>query len=143
MPPEATNVVECTGVLDECDAETVDGALDKNVAELKHANKRELKLVWRNIILFAVVHLSAVYGLWLVLTSARIYTSLFGKKTPIFLYPIFSIFPELAIEFLFVYRFFLLQLWFYILYLDWELQPVLIVYGLIVAIKQNYHFEFY
>lgn len=80
MPPNATSAVECTGVLDECDAETVDGALDKNIVELKHAHARELKLVWRNIILFAVVHLSAVYGLWLAFTSARLYTSLFGKK---------------------------------------------------------------
>lgn len=88
MPPNATSAVECTGVLNECDAETADGALDKNIVELKHANKRELKLVWRNIILFAIVHLSAVYGLWLLLTSAKIYTVLFGKKTfrSIFIY---------------------------------------------------------
>lgn len=79
MPPNATSGVECTGVLNECDAETIDGGLDKNVVELKHANSRQLKLVWRNILLFAYVHLAAVYGAYLMLTSARIYTGIFGK----------------------------------------------------------------
>lgn len=81
MPPNATSnvMVECTGVLNECDAETIDGGLDKNIVELKHANDRKLKLVWRNIILFAYVHLAAIYGAWLMLTSAKIYTALFGS----------------------------------------------------------------
>lgn len=79
MPPNATSVVECTGVLNECDAETIDGGLDKNIVELKHANNRKLKLVWRNIILFGYVHLAAVYGVYLILVSARFYTSLFGN----------------------------------------------------------------
>lgn len=78
MPPNATPIVECTGVLNECDAETVDGGLDKNVVELKHANKRTLKLVWRNIIIFGYVHLAALYGAYLMVTSAKIYTALFG-----------------------------------------------------------------
>jgi len=80
MPPNATSniSVECTGVLNECDAETIDGGLDKNIVELKHANDRQLKLVWRNIILFGYVHLAAVYGVWLMLSSARIYTSIFA-----------------------------------------------------------------
>lgn len=128
MPPNATSAVECTGVLDECDAETVDGALDKNVVELKHANERELKLVWRNIILFAVVHLSAVYGLWLLLTSARIYTSIFGKRITTLFPPkprCLSGFPppphfflNFVTKRLFAYFYFSLQLWFYIYHLD-------------------------
>lgn len=80
MPPNATNIVECTGVLNENDAETVDGGLDKNIIELKHAEKRELALVWRNIILFAYVHAAALYGAWLVLSSAKLYTTIFGKS---------------------------------------------------------------
>lgn len=79
MPPNATSIVECTGVLNECDAETIDGGLDKNVDELKHANDRTLKLVWRNILIFGYVHLAAVYGAYLMLTSARIYTGIFGN----------------------------------------------------------------
>lgn len=79
MPPNATSVVECTGVLNECDAETVDGGLEKNVVELKHADKdTKLKLVWRNILLFGYVHAAGLYGAFLLLTSARIYTGIFG-----------------------------------------------------------------
>lgn len=81
MPPNATSVVECTGVLNECDAETIDGGLEKNIVELKHADKdTKLQLVWRNIILFGYVHLAGVYGAYLLLSSARIYTAVFGKN---------------------------------------------------------------
>lgn len=80
MPPNATsNIVECTGVLNECDAETIDGGLDKNIVELKHAEKRKASLVWRNILLFGYVHLAAVYGAYLMLFEARIYTGIFGN----------------------------------------------------------------
>lgn len=79
MPPNATSVVECTGVLNECDAETIDGGLDKDVVELKHANSRTLKLVWKNILIFGYVHLAAVYGAYLILVSAKFYTSIFGN----------------------------------------------------------------
>lgn len=80
MPPNATNhAAECTGVLNEVDAETYDGGLDRNVVEMKRAEKRKLALVWRNIILFAYVHLAAVYGAWLMITSAKLYTVIFGK----------------------------------------------------------------
>lgn len=78
MPPNATSV-ECTGVLNEGDAETIDGGLDKNIVELKHANDRKIKLVWRNILIFGYVHLAALYGAYLILASAKIYTSLFGN----------------------------------------------------------------
>lgn len=85
MPPNATSIVECTGVLNECDAETLDGGLDKNIVELKHANDRRLQLVWRNIILFSYVHLAAVYGAYLMLTSAKIYTAVFGDYSQDFI----------------------------------------------------------
>jgi len=78
MPPNATSTVECTGVLDEHDAETIDGGLEKNVVETKQADKQELVLVWRNIILFVYVHIAAVYGAWLMLTSAKLYTTAFA-----------------------------------------------------------------
>lgn len=79
MPPNATSVVDPTGVLNECDAETIDGGLDKNVVELKHARDRKLKLVWKNILIFSYVHIAAVYGAYLMITSAKIYTGLFGE----------------------------------------------------------------
>ncbi|CAD6992308.1 unnamed protein product [Ceratitis capitata] len=71
-----------TGVLFEQDAETYDGGLVKDIEILKKAEKRRLKLVWRNIIAFVYVHLAAVYGLWLMLTSAKWQTS----SLAIFLY---------------------------------------------------------
>lgn len=77
MAPNATS--EITGVLNEHDAETIDGGLTKDISTLKKAETRTLKLVWRNIILFAYLHISAVYGLYLMLFSARIYTGIFGE----------------------------------------------------------------
>lgn len=67
-----------TGVLNETDAQTGDGGLLVDVTELKHAKKREIVLNWRNITLFVVVHLQAVYGLWLIFTSAKVYTFMFA-----------------------------------------------------------------
>jgi stearoyl-CoA desaturase (delta-9 desaturase) len=62
-------VPEVAGVLYEGDAETVDGGLKNPVKG--YAERRKLKLVWRNIILFAYLHVAAIYGLWLMLTSAK------------------------------------------------------------------------
>lgn len=75
----APNNNQFTGVLNENDAQTTDGGLLVDVTELKHAEKRQIILNWRNISLFALVHLQAVYGLWLIFTSARLYTFVFGK----------------------------------------------------------------
>lgn len=87
MPPHVASAVEETGVLNECDAETIDGGLNKNIVELKHANARKIQLVWRNIILFIYVHLAAVYGAYLMLTfQARLYTVIFGKLFCIFFF---------------------------------------------------------
>lgn len=79
MPPNATSTSACTGVLNENDAETIDGGLLTDVGKLKKAEKRKLRWVWRNIIAFAYLHVAAVYGLWLVLTSAKLQTSAFGE----------------------------------------------------------------
>lgn len=96
MPPHVASAVEETGVLNECDAETVDGGLNKNIVELKHANARKIQLVWRNIILFIYVHFAAVYGAYLMFTSARLYTVIFGN---LFLFSCFYMFIKiLSIE---------------------------------------------
>lgn len=78
MPPNATPTSEVTGVLNETDAETIDGGLVKDIVPLKKAEERDLKLVWRNIIAFGYLHLAALYGLWLLLTSAKLATSAFA-----------------------------------------------------------------
>ncbi len=79
MAPNASTTAECTGVLNEQDAETIDGGLAKNVAPLVRAEKRQFALVWRNIIAFTYVHIAALYGAWLMLTAAKFYTVVFGK----------------------------------------------------------------
>lgn len=37
------------------------------------------KIVWVNVIIFSLLHIFSVYGLYLVFTSAKIMTTLFGK----------------------------------------------------------------
>lgn len=68
-----------TGVLFEADVETNDGDLAVSTVEFKRAEKRKLELVWRNIILFAYVHLAALYGGYLMFTQAKLATTIFGK----------------------------------------------------------------
>jgi stearoyl-CoA desaturase (Delta-9 desaturase) len=65
-----------SGVLNEHDAETVDGGLVKR--QEGYAGHRKIRLVWLNVALFAYLHLAAVYGLWLMLTSAQWKTGIFG-----------------------------------------------------------------
>lgn len=80
MAPRAV-VKECdvsvSGVLNENDVETVDGGLEKR--QEGYAGRRNIKLVWRNIILFVYLHIAAVYGLWLMFASAQWKTGIFGK----------------------------------------------------------------
>ncbi|XP_011212610.1 acyl-CoA Delta-9 desaturase [Bactrocera dorsalis] len=73
-----------TGVLFEYDADTADGALNIDVLQRKRAEKRKLKLVWRNIIIFGYLHIAALYGAWLFFTSAKWPTVFFS----IYLYSI-------------------------------------------------------
>lgn len=79
MAPNASTTAQCTGVLDEHDAETIDGGLVKSVTTVSRHERRHFKLVWRNIIAFTYVHIAALYGGWLMLTAAKFYTVLFGK----------------------------------------------------------------
>mgnify|MGYP007092096464 CR=1 FL=1 len=68
-----------TGVLNEADTETVDGALAK--PEVKIAKKRKYEIVWRNVILMSVLHVFALYGIWLMLSGqTKWQTMLFSKK---------------------------------------------------------------
>lgn len=77
MAPNASTTAECTGVLNEHDAETIDGA--KTATPLIKTDRRQVALVWRNIIAFTYVHIAALYGAWLMLTAAKFYTVLFGE----------------------------------------------------------------
>lgn len=73
----APNISVPTGVLHEQDDEVVTHEIPRECVE---PEDRKPQLVWRNIILFAYLHLAALYGIYLMFTSARIYTSLFGKE---------------------------------------------------------------
>lgn len=79
----ATNTTpadKSTGVLNETDAETTDGGLNKNVDKLKYANDWKYTLDWSHIVQLLYVHLAAVYGAYLMITSGKIYTTIFGKS---------------------------------------------------------------
>lgn len=69
MPPYASDQV--TGVLFETDAKTSDLGLSIVETKTNIADGRRMELVWRNIIAFGYVHLAAVYGAYLFLTSAK------------------------------------------------------------------------
>lgn len=69
---------EQTGVLFDCDVETIDGGRLIDTCHLKRADDRKLVWVWRNIILFAMVHLAALYGGYLIFAKAKISTIIFG-----------------------------------------------------------------
>lgn len=121
------------------DGNEIDGVSHNNNTEMKCANDRKIQLVWRNIFLISIFHLGGIYGLYLLLTSAKLYTILFSK--------IHSINNAHSIqkrkkkqrkkfndfEFLCLQR---LQL---VLEQDLELQPVLIAFGHTVHTKQNHH----
>lgn len=79
MQTNASSENEYTGVLNEDDAETNDGGLNKNVVDLKYANEWNMKLIWGRIISIALFHLGAIYGLYLLITSAKIHTAIFGN----------------------------------------------------------------
>ncbi|CAK9795429.1 Acyl-CoA Delta-9 desaturase [Anthophora quadrimaculata] len=70
MAPNITSTP--TGVLYE--GETVDqGAI---MDQPKHQYKR--RIVWRNVIIFGYLHIGALYGLYLIFTSAKLLTTLFA-----------------------------------------------------------------
>jgi stearoyl-CoA desaturase (delta-9 desaturase) len=54
----------------------VPSAEPKNDAE--PPPKYRVQIVWRNVILFAYLHLAAVYGAYLMASSAKIITSIWG-----------------------------------------------------------------
>lgn len=72
-------VPECTGVLNEVDAETTDGGLNKTVDKRKYANEWKYTIDWSHVIQLLYVHLGAVKGVYLMFTSGSIYTTIFGK----------------------------------------------------------------
>lgn len=64
-----------TGVLSEDDMEIQAQYIPADVVK---PEKRRPQLVWRNIILMGYFHLAALYGFYLMFTSARIYTVIYA-----------------------------------------------------------------
>ncbi|XP_055853529.1 acyl-CoA Delta-9 desaturase-like [Episyrphus balteatus] len=74
-----TKSLEITKVLYETD---VDPYVDEKLAAIVETTpttpqRRKPELVWRNLIAFGILHVSAVYGAWLMFTSAKWQTNLF------------------------------------------------------------------
>ena len=74
-----------TGVLFEHDnpVAQIEDCLSKDhidVSTPKLAEEYKYKLVWRNIILFVLLHLASVYGLYLVFTEAKLWTNIWGRS---------------------------------------------------------------
>ncbi|XP_017300930.2 acyl-CoA Delta(11) desaturase-like [Diaphorina citri] len=78
-----------TGVLFEGDSTHTDtmGPIHQQASEdlaeacAKETPEKEYRIVpvWRNIVLFAYLHLAALYGAYLIFTSAKLQTTIFGK----------------------------------------------------------------
>lgn len=74
MAPNTISVP--TGVLHATDEDLLAREIKSTVDN--KPDKRELKLVWRNIILFIYLHMAGLYGAYLMFTSAKLATSLWG-----------------------------------------------------------------
>ncbi|KAF4528973.1 hypothetical protein B566_EDAN011279, partial [Ephemera danica] len=83
MPPEAP-----TGVLFEDDdpdmqavvgeqktEETATTVTETKVTEPKEKQPYRMRIVWRNVILLSYLHLVALYGVYLIFTSAKLLTT--------------------------------------------------------------------
>uniref|UniRef100_A0A1A9UUF5 Fatty acid desaturase domain-containing protein n=1 Tax=Glossina austeni TaxID=7395 RepID=A0A1A9UUF5_GLOAU len=73
MSPRETSLSNSseTGVLFESDADTPDGALSADISQVKKVEERKFKLIWRNIILMSVLHVSGLYGGYLFFVHAK------------------------------------------------------------------------
>ncbi len=82
MAPSTASSI--TGVLFEGDdpVESLEASLNNDheqISKPKPAKEYKLKLVWRNIILFVYLHVAALYGAYLALTSAKLLTDIWGR----------------------------------------------------------------
>ncbi|XP_016941737.3 acyl-CoA Delta-9 desaturase [Drosophila suzukii] len=117
---------DSTGVLFECDVETTDGGLVKDITVLKKAERRRLKLVWRNIIAFAYLHLAALYGAYLMVTSAKWQTSVLAY----FLYVVSGLGITAGAHRLWAHRSYKAK---------WPLRVILVIFNTIAFQDAAYH----
>lgn len=70
--------IEPTGVLDEGDVEIIN-AEPVNFKPLPPSPEHKIRYIWKNVLLYIILHIGALYGLYLALTSAKLATVIFGK----------------------------------------------------------------
>lgn len=80
MAPNITSAP--TGVLFEGESlDELRGKLTKiKDDEAKSSSNYKVQIVWRNVIIFVVLHVGALYGLYLAVSSAKIATTVFGEN---------------------------------------------------------------
>lgn len=66
-------------VLNEGDTETIGGDSNESVVKMGSAHHRIFEVIWGRVIGIGLLHLGAIYGVYLLVTSAKIYTGMFGK----------------------------------------------------------------
>lgn len=78
---DSFDTIEHTHVLYESDVETTDGDFKKkvNTLEQKPTNDRVYILFYDKIFLMFCAHVGALIGIYLMFTSAKIHTTIFGK----------------------------------------------------------------
>lgn len=54
--------------------------INNNQKSKNNSSDYRMQIVWINVILMCYLHISALYGLYLVFTKAKLATNLFGKK---------------------------------------------------------------
>jgi stearoyl-CoA desaturase (delta-9 desaturase) len=84
MAPNITSAP--TGVLFE--EETLDNLPRHQLVneEAKEKVEYKLQIVWKNVFIFIFLHLGALYGIYLIFTSAKIATTIFGN----YVHPIYK-----------------------------------------------------
>lgn len=77
MAPNITSAP--TGVLFEDDAApSIDTLKQQTVPEKKPSKPYTRQIVWRNVLLFIYLHGAALYGAYLMVTSAKLLTVVWG-----------------------------------------------------------------
>ena len=81
MVATSTNCNSTTEIMgDPCD-KVDDEYIEKSASEVASSTTKEqveVKIVWKNVILFSLLHLASLYAIYLMFTSAQWKTNIFG-----------------------------------------------------------------
>lgn len=79
MQSNVSSAHRCTSMPNEDDAGTNCDGLDTDISKSVYTNVQNVTVLWRKAIVIALFHLGAVYGVYLIITSAKIQTITFGE----------------------------------------------------------------